>query len=97
MTLLESAIAGNNGFDISTDDFFRKDAFLFGESQSRIVVSVAEEKQDEFIKALATHEIDFSMLGEVTDSPLYIDGDEFGDVSYWKELYENAIGKEMSR
>ena len=97
VTLLESAIAGNNGFDISTDDFFRKDAFLFGESQSRIVVSVAEEKQDEFIKALATHKIDFSMLGEVTDSPLYIDGDEFGDVSYWKELYENVIGKEMSR
>ncbi len=97
VTLLESSIAGNKGFDISTDDFFRKDAFLFGEAQSRIVISVAEELQDQFIEAMTEHEIDFSMLGEVTNEPLYIDGDEFGVVSFWKELYENAIGKEMSK
>ncbi len=97
VTLLESSISGNLGFDISTDDFFRKDAYLFGEAQSRIVVSVTASNQDDFIVALSKHEIDFSMLGEVTGGGFYIDGDEFGNLANWKDLYENAIGKEMSK
>ena len=32
------------GFEINSDEDIRKDAFLFGESQSRVVVSVSEEQ-----------------------------------------------------
>ncbi|MGC4057472.1 MAG: AIR synthase-related protein [Chitinophagaceae bacterium] len=39
-TLLESGMKNNLGFEISTDANLRKDAFLFGEAQSRVVVSV---------------------------------------------------------
>ncbi len=95
VTLLESAMAGNNGFDISTDESFRKDAFLFGEAQSRVVVTVTPEQQDTFIDLLSQFEIDFSLLGEVLDDAIYIDDEDLGDINYWKGLYDNAIGKEM--
>ncbi len=35
IAVAESAMAGNLGFEIKTDPDFRKDAYLFGESQSR--------------------------------------------------------------
>ena len=41
--LIESALPNNLGFDIETDPNFRKDAYLFGESQSRVVISVKPE------------------------------------------------------
>src|SRR5262249_51384938 len=97
VTLLESAMAGNTGFDVDTDDSFRKDAFLFGEAQSRVVVSVDPEQQDAFIDLMSQYEIDFSLLGEVTDENLTIDGDDFDHISFWKDLYDNALGKEMEK
>src|SRR5690606_15702015 len=48
ISLIESAMHRNLGFDIMTDEEIRKDAFLFGESQSRIVVTVNEEQLDDF-------------------------------------------------
>ncbi len=97
VTLTESAIASEKGFDISTDEFFRKDAYLFGEAQSRIVVSVAPEKEDDFIDALSAHEIDFSRIGEVTASKIIIDEEDFGDISLWKSKFENAISNELQK
>lgn len=44
----ESAMPKELGFDIETDKKFRKDAFLFGEAQGRIVVSVSPEQQAAF-------------------------------------------------
>jgi len=95
VTLLESAMAGDKGFDINTDESFRKDAFLFGEAQSRVVVTVTPEQQDAFIDLISQFNIDFSLLGEVLDDALYIDDEDFGDINYWKEMYDNAIGKKM--
>ncbi len=42
--LMECAMVGNLGFSVSSDQNVRKDAFLFGESQSRIIISVAPGK-----------------------------------------------------
>src|SRR5579862_7310503 len=56
ITLAESAFANNLGFDVVASDFnIRKDAYWFGESQSRIVVSVQPEKISEFKKTLGDH------------------------------------------
>src|SRR5690606_1087379 len=41
--LMESCFQKDLGFEIATDASIRKDAFLFGEAQSRIVVSVSKE------------------------------------------------------
>jgi phosphoribosylformylglycinamidine (FGAM) synthase-like enzyme len=40
IALVESAMPNGLGFDIETDSSIRKDAFLFGEAQGRVVVSV---------------------------------------------------------
>ncbi|MBK9732978.1 MAG: phosphoribosylformylglycinamidine synthase subunit PurL [Chitinophagaceae bacterium] len=96
VTLLESAMPDNLGFDISTDESLRKDAFLFGERQSRVVVSVAPEKQDDFIEQLMEMVVEFNLLGEVTSSQVIIDQQNWGEITEWKEMYEEAIGKEMN-
>jgi phosphoribosylformylglycinamidine synthase len=95
-TLLESAMPNNLGFDISADENFRKDAFLFGESQSRVVVSIHPSKQDEFLDFMMGTEVEFNLLGEITPSNIIVDGDDWGDVKEWKEEYDQAIGKAMS-
>lgn len=96
VTLLESAMHEELGFDISTDESVRKDAFLFGESQSRIVVTVSPEKQDAFIDLLWNENIEFSLLGEVTNSRLNIDHEDWGAVTEWKQVFDSVIGKMMT-
>ncbi len=95
ITLLESALPNGLGFKIETDEDLRKDAFLFGESQSRILVSVHAEKLDAFVELVADSELDFINLGEVTSDQVMIDETNYGTVAEFKELYENAIGKLM--
>jgi phosphoribosylformylglycinamidine synthase II len=94
-TLLESGLNKNMGFDITTDSSIRKDAFLFGEAQSRVVVTVSPAKQKEFESALGG--FPFSKLGTVkADGHIKIDGSAWGPVKDWKEAYNTAIEKLLS-
>lgn len=95
VALMESAMVHNLGFDIETDTNFRKDAYLFGESQSRIVVSVASESEDELVNYLNSHNVPFTKLGEVTDQEIFIDGEDFGEVQAWKTVYDNWLFDKM--
>ena len=52
ITLTEMAIPRDLGFDIVTDSEVREDAFLFGEGQGRVVVTVNEDQEDDFIGAM---------------------------------------------
>jgi len=96
ITLLESAMAGGIGCSVECDSDLRKDAFLFGESQGRIVVSVSPEQLDAFIELVASSEVDFTNIGETGGSQMVIDGKSFGELSHFTNLYENAIAKKMS-
>ncbi|RYZ97135.1 MAG: phosphoribosylformylglycinamidine synthase subunit PurL, partial [Sphingobacteriaceae bacterium] len=91
VTLAESAMPNGLGFDIATDNAIRKDAFLFGEAQGRIVVSVAPEQQDNFIELMATSEIDFTLLGTVTNGFFNVDEQLFGHVTDVKLLHDNVL------
>ena len=55
VTLTESALPNQFGFEIKTDASIRKDAYLFGESQSRAVVSIKLENKALFEKELEKH------------------------------------------
>jgi phosphoribosylformylglycinamidine synthase len=77
-TLLESAAPLELGFDITTDAEVRKDAFLFGESQSRVVVTVSPQKQDDFIDVMMESGVPFSTLGHVTKGEIRIDDESYG-------------------
>lgn len=91
-TLLESSMYGNMGFAVDTDGSIRKDAFLFGESQSRVVVSVNPAKAADFEAALGSHK--YSKVGIVkADGHLAVDGSQWGHIKDWKDAYDTAIEK----
>jgi phosphoribosylformylglycinamidine synthase subunit PurL len=94
VTLLESAFTNNLGFTVSQmDESIRSDAYWFGEAQSRVVVSVSAAQEEKLLDALAN--ISHTKLGVVASSAIAIGTDNWGNVSDWKEKYDNAIGKVM--
>ncbi len=93
ITLVESCFNRNLGFNISTDAAFRKDAYLFGEAQSRVVVTISEKLLPELKATLAALNIPFEKLGTVTSGNILIDTEAWGNIAEWKEKYDNAIGK----
>lgn len=91
IALLESSMPNGLGFEIETDSNIRKDAFLFGEAQGRVVVSVKPDQQEQFIELLATSDTDFSLLGKVTAGSLVVDEASFGDVNSQKNTFDNVL------
>jgi phosphoribosylformylglycinamidine synthase II len=94
--LMEKAMSSGFGFDITSDAAIRKDAYLFGESQSRIVVSVPQDKEDEFIDLMMLNGVEFDLLGHVTKGSIRIDDEDWGMVNEYKERYDNAIGNAVN-
>lgn len=88
--LLEAAKAGATGFDIESDPNFRKDAYLFGEAQNRVLVTVRLEREDELVNYLNAQNVPFTRLGEVLDQEISIDGDDFGTLKEWITFVENS-------
>ncbi|MGF1564490.1 MAG: phosphoribosylformylglycinamidine synthase subunit PurL [Flavobacteriales bacterium] len=97
VTLFEMSLPGNLGFDIVSDAEVRKDAFLFGEAQSRIVVTVTEDEEREFIDMVAAHGVPVTLLGHVTRGKMVVDGEHFGFIDDLRVLYDDAIGNYMTK
>ena len=95
VTLTEMAMPRELGFDIVTDSEIREDAFLFGEGQGRVVVTVDENSEDEFIERMAESNVSFTLLGHVTKGKLMIDDEHFGFIQEAKALYDNALAKHL--
>jgi phosphoribosylformylglycinamidine synthase II len=93
ITLVEMSFPRNLGFDIVTDSEIREDAFLFGESQGRVVVTVNEDHEEDFIEFMIDSGVSFTLLGHVTKGKMMVDDEHFGFVTEAKELYNNALGK----
>ena len=96
ITLLESSMVNNLGFDITTSSEVREDAFLFGESPTRVIVSVREVKEDRFLDLLENSSLPFSLLGHVSKGEIRIDDKSFGTVSEYKSIYQNSLGKKLA-
>ena len=91
VSLMESSLSTGLGFDIQCPTSYRKDAFLFGEGQSRAIVSVSPEnlqKVMEIVKNNQTHCIE---LGRVAGNNFTIDNEDFGLIEDYRNLYENAL------
>ena len=93
IALLESAMQGDLGFDITTDVEIRPDAHLFGESQSRIVVSVTPENEEAFIDLMMLNGVEFDLLGHVTKGAIRVDDEDWGMASDYAKPYQNALGE----
>ncbi len=95
VALMESSMVNGLGFDITTDSAIRRDAYLFGEAQSRVVVSVNPENEDAFIDLMMLNGVEFDLVGHVTKGSIRIDDVEWGMVSDYAEIYDNALGNKM--
>ena len=97
ITLLESGFVAGLGFEATQDDSsLRADAFWFGESQSRVVVSVSPSMQDAFESILAASGIKSALLGKVKGKDVVINGDNWGTIASWKSPYDEKIGSLMA-
>ncbi|MEP7251053.1 MAG: phosphoribosylformylglycinamidine synthase subunit PurL [Ginsengibacter sp.] len=89
VTLAESSFPNRLGFEIRcNDNRIRKDAFLFGEAQGRVVVSVAADKIHDFE---AFVKISNQKLGIVTSGKVIVDKENWNSIDVWSEKYDNAI------
>lgn len=96
VTLFESGLHRKLGFDITSDCEIRPDAFLFGESQGRVVVTVSNENESDFIDFVMNSNIRFTLLGHVTKGEMRIDDESWGRVDEWAAHYNDALTKMMA-
>jgi phosphoribosylformylglycinamidine synthase II len=95
VTLCESGFQNELGFSVISKGGIRKDAFLFGEGQSRVVVSVPIALRANFESNLTG--LPFEKIGVVTNSEIVIDGEDWGPVDLWKNRYDNAIENYLTK
>lgn len=91
IALLESAMPNGLGFDITTDAEVRTDAFLFGEAQGRVVVSVSQHREAQFLDYMSAQKVPFAALGHVTKSEIRVDDAAYGFVEDFRQTYLTAI------
>ena len=77
ISLVESSLHNQLGFDITTDAEIREDAFLFGESLGRFIVSTSEKTDAAFVDLMIQNNIPVTTLGHTTKGEIRID-----DISY---------------
>ncbi|MDZ4168784.1 MAG: phosphoribosylformylglycinamidine synthase subunit PurL [Coriobacteriia bacterium] len=72
VALAESCMAGDLGADVHLHDELPAVSSLFGESQSRIIVTCAEEDADALVEALVAADVPYSVIGTVAGDRLAI-------------------------
>jgi len=107
IALAESAMPRGLGFNVQTDKplmqgdtvrelaDIRKDAFLFGESQSRVVVSVSAAQEEAFKATLKTMNLPYLELGEVSEVDFTIDGQTLLSSQAALEIYEATLPQKL--
>ena len=90
---LESAMSGKLGFDVCTPRELRLDAALFGESQSRVVVSLGNEKLQDLLDLAQHFGVEALHVGTVIESNVVVNGNKWGSVKEFETPYQNAIGE----
>lgn len=96
--LLESALSGNFGMQIESTraGALRKDAFLFGEAQGRVVVSVNPKNKAAFESLMTQNKMSFECLGTVVKGDISVNGMAFGSIETYKNIHENSLEAQLS-
>jgi len=94
--LFEASFNRNLGFDVTQEkNAIRIDAYWFGESQSRALVTVKREKAELFKKIINV--FPFEQIGVVTAGAISVEKEDWGNVQEWKKDYDEAIGSVMQK
>ena len=95
IALLESSMASGLGVDVRTKIEERKDANLFGEAQSRVVVTVDESQAKGFEEFLKGQEQHYRVLGTVSGNRICINDEDFGSIEEFKDIYDTSIESQL--
>ena len=93
VALAESCIVGQKGASVNIDDDIRKDALLFGETQSRIIISVSSDDKDKIIEIAKKYNVSCKEIGKVKGDSLEINDLINVGVSDLDKTYKQAIPK----
>jgi phosphoribosylformylglycinamidine synthase len=99
ITLLESAMHRNLNFDVSTPlnmTGIRNDAFLFGEAQGRVVISVKASNCNQVESFLSGLNMPFEKLGTVTENEIQVNGVNFGKTADFANIYNNSLADKLA-
>ena len=94
-TLCESGFNRDLGFSIQTKSTIRKDAFLFGEGQGRVAVTVELDQVKDFENFMK--DFPCEKIGVVSTGELVVNGDFWGTIDWWKDQYDEAIENYLSK
>jgi phosphoribosylformylglycinamidine synthase len=89
ISLIESAMISNLGFEVTTDNKLRLDAFLFGEAQGRAIVSVHKDKVSDFKSIM--DDVPLFELGKTTQGSIKINNEDMGTIQDFANIYDTAI------
>lgn len=95
--LTESAIQSDLGYEINIPAEFRKDIFLFGESQGRVCISIKEELKSQVENHLKDLGVPFIQLGVCKGIKMIIDHEDFGSVSEYGQLHDMGISQYLEK
>jgi phosphoribosylformylglycinamidine synthase subunit PurL len=96
ITLVESAMPNHLGFEIQSPSNIRLDAFLFGESQSRVVISISPDLLENVEQYLKKSALSYSILGSVIADACIIDQQLMIHTQEAKKLYDAALEVALS-
>ena len=92
ISIVEMAMSSNLGCKINSKSNIRKDSFLFGESQGRVVVTVSNEQLELFESEIKASNVDSFLLGRVTkEANINIDSVNFGMVEDYRKISNDVI------
>ena len=95
ISLLESSMASGFGVDVQTNREIRTDAYLFGESQSRVVVTISRDQKEALETILNSEGVHFKKLGAVSGNRICINDVDYGSIEEYREIYDTAIEKSL--
>jgi len=93
--LAESAISGNIGAEATIKREIRKDALLFGESASRIIVSLKSGNIRKLEELASKWGVPFAVLGKIGGERLKINKEIDLPVKELKDIYRNSLKEHM--
>jgi phosphoribosylformylglycinamidine synthase len=97
VALAECCIAGGIGAVVALDDALAPVSSLFSETQSRILVSLAEDRVAPFLDLLADAELPYSVIGEVGGTTLEIEGKVLLPLEEIANIYSNSLEQQVSQ
>lgn len=96
ISLLESSMSQQLGFDIDVPALGRKDGVLFGEGQGRIVITLNPNKKETLEKMCADIGVPLHIIGSVSaNNEIKIDGEAWDNIETYTNPYLNSIESKL--